>query len=304
VTDPHASSPAAEHPPTACTGYLYEDGRARLCREPGHAHPSTDGRPTLAQIEAAAAANPPGTPPPRPPVTGGPEPTAIDWQAHVLAIAERSRPRRQAQAAARTRRETILAEQRADRARTVNRARSAAQVPARYRNATPDHPAVAAWAEDVATGRAHDGIVLNGPTGCGKTWQAYGAWSLIAERTGCRAVALPVPAYLDSLRPGRTPLVPLDQVERAEVLLLDDLAGERSSEWTVEVVYRLIDARWNACLPTIVTLNAPVRDLPDGRRVSSLREQLGDRVASRLNGLGRVVSWPADAPDRRIPTTD
>ena len=135
-----------------------------------------------------------------------------------------------------------------------------------------------------------EGLVLNGPTGCGKTWQAWAAWSAVAQQTGCTAYGLSMPSYLDSLRPGRTPWVPLETAERAELLLLDDLAAERASEWTIELVYRLIDARWNACLPTIVTVNAPSGEL---------RARLGDRIASRLNGLGRIVSWPADAPDRR-----
>ncbi len=220
-------------------------------------------------------------------------PQPIDWEARVRAIAERSRPHRQAQQEARTRRERILAAQRAERARAVNRERSAAQVPARYRDATPDHPAVAEWVRRTLRGGilVAQGLVLNGPTGCGKTWQAFGAWSAVAQQTGCTAYALSMPAYLDSLRPGRTPVVTLEDAERAELLLLDDLAAERPSEWTVELVYRLIDARWNACLPTIVTVNAPKGEL---------RARLGDRIASRLNGLGRIVSWDADAPDRRV----
>jgi DNA replication protein DnaC len=223
-----------------------------------------------------------------------PEPEPIDWEAAVMRIADRSRPHRQAQQAARDRRERILREQRAERTRVANRERSAAQVPARYRSATVDHPAVADWVTRTVrsgvTGGA-DGLVLNGPVGCGKTWQAYGAWTTVAQRTGCRAVAVPVPAFLDSLRPGRTPLVPLEDAERADLLLLDDLAGERDSEWTAELVYRLIDARWNAVLPTIVTVNAPG---------TVIRDRLGARVASRLNGLGRIVTWPADAPDLRV----
>lgn len=219
-----------------------------------------------------------------------PTPEPIDWEARVLDLAARSRPHREAQRVARERRQTILDSQRAERRRETNRSRSLEQLPARYRNATADHPKVAAWVSAALRGGA-DGLVLNGPTGCGKTWQAYGAWHTVAQQTGCRAVAVPVPAFLDSLRPGRTPLADLTEVERAELLLLDDLAAERASEWTVELVYRLIDARWNACLPTIVTVNAPN---------GSLRERLGDRVASRLNGLGRIVSWPADAPDRRV----
>jgi DNA replication protein DnaC len=222
-------------------------------------------------------------------------PEPIDWEARVLELAARSRPHRQKQAEARSRRDAILAEQRAETRRARNRELALAQVPPRYRNATADHPAVADWVARVLRGGVFiaQGLVLNGPTGCGKTWQAYGAWHTVAQQTGCTAVAVAVPAFLDSLRPGRTPVASLDAVERAELLLLDDLAAERASEWTTELVYRLIDARWNACLPTIVTVNAPNGEL---------RHRLGDRVASRLNGLGRIVSWPVDAPDRRLPS--
>lgn len=215
--------------------------------------------------------------------------TPIDWEARVRAIAERARPHRDAQQEARSRRDAILTAQRRERTQARNRELSLAQVPPRYRDATADHPQVAKWVQAAVRG-AKEGLVLNGPTGCGKTWQAYAAWHTVAQHTGCRAVAVSVPAFLDSLRPGRVPVLPLEDAERAELLLLDDLAAERASEWTVELVYRLIDARWNACLPTIVTVNAPT---------GTLRERLGDRIASRLNGLGRIVAWPADAPDRR-----
>lgn len=219
-----------------------------------------------------------------------PTPEPIDWAAAVMRLAEKSRPHRDAQRAARERRDSITARQRAARMAERNRDLSLAQVPPRYRDATADHPAVAAWVREALAGST-DSLVLNGPVGCGKTWQAYAAWHTVAQRTGCSAHAVSVVALLDSLRPGRTPLVPLERLERAELLLLDDLAAERASEWTVEVLYRLIDARWNACLPTITTINAPN---------GSLRERLGDRIASRLNGLGRIVSWPHDAPDRRV----
>lgn len=256
-------------------------------------HANGTVRPSLEEIEAAAAASPPRPDAPRPAPRPEPTPEAIDWKAAVDRIAERSRPHREEQRKARERRERILAEQRREIRQARNRELSAAQVPPRYRDATADHPAVADWVTRTLRGGvlAAQGLVLNGPVGCGKTWQAYGAWRTVAQQTGCRAVAVDVPAFLDSLRPGRTPRVPLEEVERAELLLLDDLSAERVSEWTEEVVYRLINARWNACLPTIITLNAPG---------TTLRDRLGGRVASRLNGLGRIVSWPADAPDRRV----
>lgn len=250
-------------------------------------HATDPARRELSPADRALLA---GDVPSGPPSAPEAAPEPIDWEAAVLRLAEKSRPHRDAQREARARRESILARQRADRAKERNRELSLGQVPPRYRDATADHPAVAAWVRECLAGST-DSLVLNGPVGCGKTWQAYAAWHTVAQRTGCAAHAVSVVALLDSLRPGRTPLVALERLERAELLLLDDLAAERSSEWTVEVLYRLIDARWNACLPTIITINAPDRAV--------LRERIGDRIASRLNGLGRIVSWPADAPDRR-----
>lgn len=235
-------------------------------------------RTTAEQIERAAAE---GTPPPPP------EPT--DWSAEVMRLAERLRPARDAAAAERAERDRERDRERTERTRNANRERSAAQVPVRYRDAVADHPAVRAWVEAACAGST-DGLILNGPVGVGKTWQAYGAWSEVAQRTGCSAVAIAVPDLLDALRPGRPGTVDYDGVEGCRLLLLDDLTAERATDWTGEVLYRLIDARWRHMRPTVVTCNAP------GRR---LREQLGDRVASRLNGLGRYVDWPADAPDRR-----
>jgi hypothetical protein len=107
------------------------------------------------------------------------------------------------------------------------------------------------------------------------------------------AVAVSVPALLDGLRPGREPIEDLHVCEEARLLLLDDLAAERVTDWTSETLYRLVDARYARRLPTIVTTNASGQQIRDG---------LGERVASRLNGLGRIVTL--DGPDRRAPTCD
>lgn len=220
------------------------------------------------------------------------EPTRPDYEATVLAVRDRARaagvPSGEEIDRRRQQREQ---EQRETERRAVvreNVQHALGQVPARYDGARADHPEVRAWVDDLAAGRSPDSLVILGNVGTGKTHQAYGAFAEVAVRTGRRSVAVAVPALLDGLRPGRPGHVDYDSVERAGLLLLDDLAAERSSDWTGETLYRLIDYRWANLLPTIITTNATPAEV---------RERMGDRVASRLNGMGRVVRMTGE--DRR-----
>ena len=74
---------------------------------------------------------------------------------------------------------------------------------------------------------------------------------------------------------------------------VDDLGSAKASEWVEEVTYRLINERYNACLPSVFTSNLPVR--ADGR--DDLTGKLGERIASRLAQTTTVV--PLVGPDRR-----
>jgi DNA replication protein DnaC len=215
----------------------------------------------------------------------------VDWQARVLAIADRSRPVRERQQRERTARQARIEQLRRDRVIEQTLGRLDARF-ARFTGATVDHPVVARWVLDTIRGGL-DGLVIAGPIGVGKTHLAVAAYRAVVAGRVLPAVAVPVPALLDGLRPGREPVEELRACEDARLLFLDDLAAERHTDWTGETLYRLIDARYARRLPTIVTTNAP------GERI---RETLGARVASRLNGLGRTVVL--DGPDRRTPPRD
>lgn len=80
----------------------------------------------------------------------------------------------------------------------------------------------------------------------------------------------------------------LQSLARSPLLLLDDLGAAKTSEWTEELTYRLINHRYEHLLPTLITTNLPTAEL---------RTTLGDRVASRLAEMtDRVV---LTGPDRR-----
>ncbi|MFB6977409.1 ATP-binding protein [Streptomyces scopuliridis] len=176
-----------------------------------------------------------------------------------------------------------------------------ARIPARYRRAMAHHPQVTAWADQVAhAGRPGPGgpgiaegpsLLIAGPTGTGKTHQAYGAVrALLARGVRLRWEATTAADLYARLRPraGHDAERELQTLARSPLLFLDDLGAAKSSEWTEELTYRLINHRYEHLRPTLITTNLPTAEL---------RATLGDRVASRLAEMTERVILTG--PDRR-----
>ncbi|PCG87962.1 ATP-binding protein [Streptomyces sp. WZ.A104] len=182
-----------------------------------------------------------------------------------------------------------------------------ARIPARYRRALADHPLVTAWADQVAgagrPGPSGPGIaegpslLIVGPTGTGKTHQAYGALrALLTRGVRLRWEATTSADLHARLRPrnGHDTERDLQTLARSPLLLLDDLGAAKTSEWTEELTYRLINHRYERMLPTLITTNLPTPEL---------RTALGDRVASRLAEMTeRVILTGPDRRRRSTPT--
>ena len=72
----------------------------------------------------------------------------------------------------------------------------------------------------------------------------------------------------------------LRPVLEADVLVLDDLGVEKTSEWVQETLGLVINTRYNARRATIITSN--LRDPIDNTDMNSFMVQLGGRTRSRL----------------------
>lgn len=178
--------------------------------------------------------------------------------------------------------------------------------PYRYRDSRATHAGITAWA-DQAAADLHDAgfLVLNGAVGTGKTHEAYGALRRIAAAGPRRyeLIATTAPDMYGRLRPGGTEKGAEHELRRLSavpLLLLDDLGTEKLSEWTEETTYRLLNERYNGCLPLIVTTNLRIRAPlgKDGRPTGpDLTSRLGERIASRLAETTTVITL--DGPDRR-----
>lgn len=158
--------------------------------------------------------------------------------------------------------------------------------PARYRDAVADHPDVLAW---VAAFRRNPttapGLLLMGPTGTGKTYQAYGALrAAVAEPvydttrdrwTHHQFLTYTMADLNAAMRPssGNDPEATLKANRHTALLLLDDLGAARGSEWVEDHLYRLVNARYETMRPSIFTTNL---------EPAALREAIGERITSRL----------------------
>lgn len=164
--------------------------------------------------------------------------------------------------------------------------RWARAIPRRFLTASMDDLAepLASTLRGWAQAEAGPNLALLGPVGTGKTHAACAAVRPLVER-GASLAFWPVVRLLDQLRPGREP-DPYEGAVEADVLVLDDLGAERATEWTAERLYAIVNDRWLAEKPTVVTANLspPQLSQADERLASRL---LGGATIARLAGRDR-----------------
>ncbi len=133
-------------------------------------------------------------------------------------------------------------------------------------------------------------FMLVGGSGTGKTHLAAGIANRLMER-GEAVFFTFVPDLLDHLRATYGPEAEVsydelfEQVKTVPVLVLDDLGRHSATPWAEEKVYQVLNHRYLAELPTIVTSSVP----PD-RLDARLQQRLLDPRTSRVMDLGAAAS--------------
>lgn len=174
------------------------------------------------------------------------------------------------------------------------------QIPNRYRDAESDDPRLAQWVDQLLTWSqelrkieqatrntfrddlevprrpAGPSLLVLGPVGTGKTHVVFAALRRYVDNGGTTPIKIITAADMYAeLRP--RPGVDSEEVftsyATVPLLFIDDLGAAKSSEWTEEINYRLVNYRYNHQLSSVITSNVPARQLGAG---------LGERVASRL----------------------
>jgi DNA replication protein DnaC len=128
-------------------------------------------------------------------------------------------------------------------------------------------------------------LILMGTYGCGKTHLAGAIANEVVAR-GEPVLFVVVPDLLDHLRATFGPNSPVsfderfESVRNARLLILDDLGAQATSPWAQEKLFQILNHRYNAQLPTVLTTNLALEDFEP-----RLRSRVSDSDAVRIVGI-------------------
>ena len=166
-------------------------------------------------------------------------------------------------------------------------------VPPRYRDATiEDKELVESIKKTFENGK---GYYFYGGAGTGKTYLLYyllmtfrklnlltAVWNIPEKMAELRSYYADKGEGEDGVR---------QEIKTKSILLLDDFGAEKQTDWNTEIMYRLINYRYEQMIPTYFASNLSIKELA---------ERNGDRLASRIMEMCEVMKLKGD--DKRLTT--
>jgi DNA replication protein DnaC len=134
------------------------------------------------------------------------------------------------------------------------------------------------------------GLLLFGGVGCGKTYASACIANALIDK-GIPCMVTNFARIANTVQGTFEKQEVYDSFNRYSLLVLDDLAAERKTEFMQEIVFNVIDSRYRAKLPTIITTNLTAEEIKNPSDISY------QRTFSRL--LEMCVPIEVKGEDRR-----
>lgn len=139
--------------------------------------------------------------------------------------------------------------------------------------------------------KLNDGLLFKGNCGTGKTFLANCICNFLTDK-GYAVLSFKLADYLRVLREDfekKTGIEGklLEAIKEADLLFIDDLGSEKVSEdWGKEKIYSLIDTRYGARKPILITTNLNAQEM-----IEFLRYKNTDKIVDRINEMVKVFDF-------------
>ena len=133
-----------------------------------------------------------------------------------------------------------------------------------------------------------NGLTLLGNVGTGKTHLAASIANYIIKEYNIKIVFGNVPSLLGEIKATYnhdseiSEMQILKELKETPLLIIDDLGKEKSSDWVNEILYSIINYRYENLLPMIITSNLTV---------SQLSKKTGEATVSRLLEINKIIRF-------------
>lgn len=141
--------------------------------------------------------------------------------------------------------------------------------------------------------RDGQGLLLYGSPGTGKSFYAFCIANALIEQ-GVPCLVTGFSRIVNELQRRQERQTYIDNLSRFKLLVIDDFAAERDTEYMTEQVFSIVDARYRQRLPLIITTNLTGGEIKNASSVSK------QRILSRLLEMCQPIEVTGEDRRRRF----